>query len=310
MTQEHVQVLEDVVYVFFCYKQSRYLEKTLPAALNQTVWPSQLLILDDCSPDDSHKIILSLLEFAPKGLNIEYRHNKQNVGLVSQINSLRGQYQNKLIIVQAGDDIAMPSRVEETYEAWLKNGKPSLIIGGYDKISEQGDIIESFESIKQNKKPYTLENIINRKCAVDGCCAAFTSDVLNEFAPYNKDIINEDRINVLRAFLLNGIHHENKKWIQYRLGGISTFAKETREERYDNTVINAQRELQDLKMNLRDAESKNATKVVSAIKKRMCTAEFMASLSQSKSALYSEAICYFVKTLDYRTVLKVLRRLR
>ncbi len=94
------------------------------------------------------------------------------------------------------------------------------------------------------------------------------------------------------------------------MGGISTFAKETREERYDNTVINAQRELQDLKMNLRDAESKNATKVVSAIKKRMCTAEFMASLSQSKSALYSEAICYFVKTLDYRTVLKVLRRLR
>lgn len=310
MTQEHVQVLEDVVYVFFCYKQSSYLDKTLPAALHQTAWPSQLLVLDDCSPDDSHEKILSLLEFAPKGLNIEYSHNTQNVGLVSQINSLRGQYQNKLIIVQAGDDIAMPNRVEETYETWLKNGKPSLIIGGYDKISEQGDIIESFESIKQNKKPYTLENIINRKCAVDGCCAAFTSDVLNEFAPYNKDIINEDRINVLRAFLLNGIHHENKKWIQYRLGGISTFAKETREEKYNNTVINAQRELQDLKMNLRDAQSKNANEAVSAIKKRMRSAEFMASLPQSNFALYSEAICYLVKTLDYRTVLKVLRRLK
>ncbi|EGR2553837.1 glycosyltransferase [Vibrio alginolyticus] len=303
--QGQVRVLEDVVYVFFCYKQSSYLDKTLPAALHQTAWPSQLLVLDDCSPDDSHEKILSLLEFAPKGLNIEYRHNEHNIGLVSQINSLRGQYQDKLIIVQAGDDIAMPNRVEETYEAWLKNGKPSLIIGSYDKISEQGDIIEPFESIN-----YTLENIINRKCAVDGCCAAFTSDVLNEFAPYNKDIINEDRINVLRAFLLNGIHHENKKWIQYRLGGISTFAKETREERYNNTVINAQRELQDLKMNLRDAESKNATKVASAIKKRMCTAEFMASLPQSNFALYSEAICYLVKTLDYRTVLKVLRRLK
>ncbi|WP_233230893.1 glycosyltransferase [Vibrio alginolyticus] len=129
----------------------------------KTAWPSQLLVLDDCSPDDSHEKILSLLEFAPKGLNIEYRHNTQNVGLVSQINSLRGNTKNKLIIVQAGDDIAMPNRVEETYETWLKNGKPSLIIGSYDKISEQGNIIEPFESIKQNKKPYTLENIINRK---------------------------------------------------------------------------------------------------------------------------------------------------
>ncbi|EGR0931795.1 glycosyltransferase family 2 protein [Vibrio parahaemolyticus] len=308
--QDQVRVLEDVVYVFFCYKQSSYLDKTLPAALEQTAWPSQLLVLDDCSPDDSHEKILSLLEFAPKGLNIEYRHNTQNVGLVSQINSLRGQYQNKLIIVQAGDDIAMPNRVEETYETWLKNGKPSLIIGSYDKISEQGDIIEPFESIKQNKKPYTLENIINRKCAVDGCCAAFTSDVLNEFEPYNKDIINEDRINVLRAFLLNGIHHEHKKWIQYRLGGISTFSKETREEKYNNTVINAHRELQDLKMNLRDAESKNANEVVSAIKKRMRTAEFMSSIPSKKLALIFSSLHYFLETRDYHTAIKVIRRLK
>ncbi|MDF4932134.1 glycosyltransferase [Vibrio parahaemolyticus] len=308
--QDQVRVLEDVVYVFFCYKQSSYLDKTLPAALEQTAWPSQLLVLDDCSPDDSHEKILSLLEFAPKGLNIEYRHNKQNIGLVSQINSLRGQYQNKLIIVQAGDDIAMPNRTEETYETWLKNGKPSLIIGSYDKISEQGDVIEPFESIKQNKKPYTLENIINRKCAVDGCCAAFTSDVLNEFEPYNIDIINEDRINVLRAFLLNGIHHEHKKWIQYRLGGISTFAKETREEKYNNTVINALHELQDLKMNLRDAQSKNANEAVSAIKKRMRTAEFMSSIPSKKLDLIFSSLHYFLETRDYQTAIKVIRRLK
>ncbi len=308
--KDQVRVLEDVVYVFFCYKQSSYLDKTLPAALEQTAWPSLLLVLDDCSPDDSHEKILSLLEFAPKGLNIEYRHNKHNIGLVSQINSLRGLYQNKLIIVQAGDDIAMPNRIEETYETWLKNGKPSLIIGSYDKISEQGDVIEPFESIKQNKKPYTLENIINRKCAVDGCCAAFTSDVLNEFEPYNKDIINEDRINVLRAFLLNGIHHEHKKWIQYRLGGISTFAKETREEKYHNTVINAQRELQDLKMNLRDAQSKNANEAVSAIKKRMRTAEFMSSIPSKKLDLIYSSLHYFLETRDYQTAIKVIRRLK
>ncbi|EIK4806879.1 glycosyltransferase family 2 protein [Vibrio parahaemolyticus] len=308
--QDQVRVLEDVVYVFFCYKQSSYLDKTLPAALEQTAWPSQLLVLDDCSPDDSHEKILSLLEFAPKGLNIEYRHNKQNIGLVSQINSLRGQYQNKLIIVQAGDDIAMPNRIEETYETWLKNGKPSLIIGSYDKISEQGDVIEPFESIKQNKKPYTLENIINRKCAVDGCCAAFTSDVLNEFEPYNKDIINEDRINVLRAFLLNGIHHENKKWIQYRLGGISTFSKETREEKYNNTVINAQRERQDLQMNLLDAQSKEAHDVVAAVKRRMRAAECMASLPKTKGAKYWHVIKYLFTSGDFSTAGKILRRMK
>lgn len=72
--QDQVRVLEDVVYVFFCYKQSSYLDKTLPAALEQTAWPSQLLVLDDCSPDDSHEKILSLLEFAPK---VKYRISPQ-----------------------------------------------------------------------------------------------------------------------------------------------------------------------------------------------------------------------------------------
>ena len=310
MARDNTPVLEEVVYAFFCYKQSGYLEQTLSSVLQQTVWPSKLLILDDCSPDDSHEKILSILESAPEGLNIEYRHNEKNIGLVSQLNSLRGQYEGKLIIGQAGDDVAMPTRIEETYRAWLDNGKPSLIIGSYDKISEQGDIIEAFESIKQNKKPYTLENILNRKCAVDGCCAAFTSNILDEFDPYHKDIINEDRINVLRAFLLNGVHHEPKRWIQYRLGGISTFAKETRKDKYDNTVINAQRELQDLKMNLRDAQCKGSHHVAEMVKKRMVVAEFMASIPSEPLALYQSALRYFLKTRDHRTALKVLRRLK
>ncbi|MDG3394525.1 glycosyltransferase family 2 protein, partial [Vibrio parahaemolyticus] len=114
----------------------------------------------------------------------------------------------------------------------------------------------------------------------------------------------------LRAFLLNGIHHEHKKWIQYRLGGISTFSKETREEKYNNTVINAHRELQDLKMNLRDAESKNANEVVSAIKKRMRTAEFMSSIPSKKLALIFSSLHYFLETRDYHTAIKVIRRLK
>ncbi|KJR36124.1 glycosyl transferase family 2 [Vibrio navarrensis] len=308
--QNNVKVLEDVVYVFFCYKQSIYLDQTLPSALNQTVWPSQLLILDDCSPDDSHEKILGILESAPKGLKIDYRHNEKNIGLVSQINSLRGRYKSKLLIVQAGDDIALPYRIEETYEAWIKNGKPSLIIGSYDVISEQGEIVTPFELINPNRKPYTLKNIINRKCIVDGCCAAFTSDVIDEFEPYRKDIINEDRINVLRAFLLNGIHYEHKKWIQYRLGGISTFATETREQKYQNTVINAQRERQDLSMNLLDAQRKNANDVVAAIKKRILAAEFMANVPFTHSKLYLSIFGYLVKTGNYKVALKVLRRLK
>ncbi|WP_322803470.1 glycosyltransferase [Vibrio alfacsensis] len=310
MIHERMRILDDVVYVFFCYKQSGYLEQTLTSALQQTIWPSTLLILDDCSPDDSHEKILSILKSAPKELNIEYRHNEKNVGLVSQINSLRGRFQNKLIIVQAGDDIAYPERIKETYQSWLDNGKPSLVVGSYDKISQDGQLIKPFDASDVKQKPYSLKNIISRKCPVNGCCAAFTSDVIEQFEPYHADIIHEDSINVLRAYLLNGIHYEHKSWIQYRDGGISSFSKRNFEEKRNYTVVHAERELRDLKMNFIDAQSKAATEVIKALRKRMLAVEFMASLPKTKVAIYCHAIRYLLRTGDFAITGKVLRRMK
>ena len=310
MRKGNVKILDDVVYVLFCYKQEEYIRESLRSIFNQTAWPGLVLVLDDCSPDKSHDLILQEIDAAPEGLNVEYRHNEKNIGLVSQINSLRGKFSEKLIIVQAGDDIAYPERVEQTYSAWVNNNKPSLIIGGFERISECGEVIESFKSEGVSIKPYSLDNIINRKCIVNGCCAAYSAEILDLFEPYDFGLINEDRINVIRAFLLNGIHYEHKLWLKYRVGGVSDFIKTTYEDKYRNIVVNAERELKDLEMNLVDVNSKPNAQVVSAIEKRVKIAKFMMGIPYNKSKLYTYTLTYLLKTGDFYNTVKIIRRLQ
>jgi glycosyltransferase involved in cell wall biosynthesis len=239
-------VLEDVVFVFLVYKQSQYLRTTLPSAINQTQYPGLLLVMDDASPDDSAKVIEQILADAPKGLNVQFEHNQENIGLIAQLNKLVNRFENKLIVLQAGDDESYPNRLEETYKAWVEQGKPSLVLANYDGMNELGQVIEPFDHKKPQKK-YTLDRLIARRAMVYGCCAAFDSDLINFFGDIPVNVINEDRINAFRAWFRNGICYIHKPLLRYRLeGGVSHFSLRTKADRIYKSMTEFQRELIDL----------------------------------------------------------------
>jgi len=247
-------VLDEVVSVFLAYRQSRYLDKTLTSAMNQTVFPSKLIVMDDASPDDSDQVFQRILKNAPVGLNIDYQRNDKNIGLIAQLNKLVNAYDDKLIVLQAGDDESYPNRLEETYRAWIQNGKPSLVLANYDGINEAGDVVEPFAD-KKPQKPYTLERLINRRAMVYGCCAAIHSDLFNFYGTIPTNVVNEDRVNAFRAYFRHGIHYIHKPLLRYRLeGGISSFSKTTRDERLQKLKTEARRESADIECHLKDLQ--------------------------------------------------------
>ncbi len=249
------KVLDDVIYVFLAYRQSQYLPKTLTSAMQQTVFPSRLIIMDDASPDESDEVIKQLMKEAPDGLNIDYQRNEKNIGLIAQLNKLVGKFQKKLIIIQAGDDEAYPNRVEVTYEAWVNNGKPSLVLANYDGIDLTGNVVEPFEG-KKPQKPYSLKRLINRRAMVFGCCAAVDSELFNTFGPIPSTVINEDRVNAFRAMLINGIHYIHQPLLRYRIeGGVSAFKTETVQQRLSKLKVEAEREARDLMCHVEDLKT-------------------------------------------------------
>lgn len=248
-------VLEDVVFVFLVYKQSQYLRTTLPSAINQTQYPGLLLVMDDASPDDSAKVIQQILADAPKDLNVQFEHNQENIGLIAQLNKLVNRFENKLIVLQAGDDESYPNRLEETYKAWIEQGKPSLVLANYDCIDDDGCITKHFDPGSKPQR-YTLKRLLRRRAMVFGCCAAFDSDLMSHYGPISTNVINEDRVNAFRAFYRKGIHYIHKPLLRYRSeAGISAFDKRTSTQRREKLRIESSRELADLNNHLADLSS-------------------------------------------------------
>jgi len=305
---QNIKILDDVIFVFLTYNQEGYIPATLSSVFNQTCFPSKLLIMDDASPDNSDRVIRALIAKAPKKLNIEYIHNTENVGLVGQLNKLVDRFENKLIILQAGDDESYPNRIEETYNAWVSNQKPSLLLANYDRIDEQGSVLHQFDHNAKPKKTYSLKRIINRKALVYGCCAAFDSDLLNFFGKIPENVINEDRINVFRAYFRQGIVYLHKPLLRYRSEiGISTFSKKTKEDRFYKITQEAKRELSDIECHFSDLEKIGSNEARKLLLKRK---RFIVWLIQIKPTLsFFEIIKACIKGVSFTKAWKVYKKI-
>ncbi len=90
-----------------CYNNTPYVAEAIESMLNQTFTDFELIVLDDCSSDNSAEVIKG---FADK--RIVYHRNGQNLGLANNLNIglrlARGQY----IARMDSDDISLPERLQ------------------------------------------------------------------------------------------------------------------------------------------------------------------------------------------------------
>lgn len=90
-----------------CYNNAPYVAEAIESMLNQTFTDFELIVLDDCSSDNSAEVIK---RFTDK--RIVYHCNEQNAGLANNLNiglqMARGEY----IARMDGDDVSLPERLQ------------------------------------------------------------------------------------------------------------------------------------------------------------------------------------------------------
>ncbi|EPM3973910.1 TPA: glycosyltransferase [Vibrio vulnificus] len=263
-----METLDDVVAVIFTYKQQEYIEDSIRSMFEQSVFARKLIIIDDCSPDETQKVICEVVADKPEDLEVELRFSPQNLGLIGQINALKGEFEeNTLLIFLAGDDIALPTRTEKLYKRWIKEGRPHVINSSYIDMIDKNELL-SLHSVA-NSKPRTIENIIDRKIGLGGCTQVISSSVLNDFPAMSKSIFAEDRVFILRGFLLGGLSVEDEPLLHYRVNvGISNTARNNEREILESERGYLLKELGDLSQNLVDAKHVSNGKVVALLEKR------------------------------------------
>lgn len=118
-----------------CYNASAFIEHTIESVLAQTYTNWEMLIVDDCSKDNSAEIIK---KYAEKDSRIKYFKTERPSGSPTRprniaIENASGRY----IAFLDSDDIWLPTKLEEQVPLF-HDEQTAVAYSNYEKISEEG----------------------------------------------------------------------------------------------------------------------------------------------------------------------------
>jgi len=105
------------------YNSALYIKDAINSILNQTIQDFEIIIIDDCSADDT----LAIIE-AYKDARIRIIKKNKNKGLIDSLNIGFEEAKGKYIARMDGDDISLPDRFEKQLEV-LENNSDIKVCG-------------------------------------------------------------------------------------------------------------------------------------------------------------------------------------
>lgn len=115
------------------YNTAQYIRESIQSVLNQTYHNWELVIVDDCSTDNSDEVVASI-----KDDRIKYIKNEKNSGAAISRNRALREAKGKWIAFLDSDDLWMPEKLEKQIEFMEKNGY-SVSYTNYEEIDVDGN---------------------------------------------------------------------------------------------------------------------------------------------------------------------------
>jgi glycosyltransferase involved in cell wall biosynthesis len=195
------------------YNGENYLHHQIFSILNQLKSSDELIVVDDCSQDDSVKLIEA---FNDSRIHIFKNHH--NLGVIKSFERCLGESNGDLIFLSDQDDIWLPGKVERFRKIFIAKPEFTLISSDAQIIDGEGNLIsESFFSTRGDFTANPLLNLIQNKHL--GCTLAFQRKMLKFYLPFPSDTPMHD----IWIGLVNGIYGKayflDESLIQYRRHG-------------------------------------------------------------------------------------------
>jgi len=166
------------------YNGHRFVEQAIDSVLSQTYENFELLVVDDCSNDDSVSLIKHKAQSDSRIRVIALEHNAgvanaRNVG----IREAKGEY----IALLDNDDLWTEDKLERQLALAQKGA--DIVYCSYDFIDEQNNSI---------KKPFVVPQQTNfdkmLASSVISCSTSFIKSKLMRAHPFNPDFYHEDYV--------------------------------------------------------------------------------------------------------------------
>ena len=129
------------------YNHSAYLPRALQALINEP-YPTEIIVLDDCSTDDSVAIIES---FVPKDPRLRLVRNEKNIGVNASVTRLCEMAASEYVCSTAADDRLLPTMLDRSMRLLAQYPQAGL-------CSTMSYVIDAATEERTNIAP--VENIV------------------------------------------------------------------------------------------------------------------------------------------------------
>jgi teichuronic acid biosynthesis glycosyltransferase TuaG len=140
------------------YNCEKLISETINCVLNQTYKNWEMLLVDDCSTDDSARIVK---EFSKKDSRVKYIKLEKNSGAAVARNTALENSNGRFIAYLDSDDLWKSDKLEKQVDFMLKNNY-AFTCTDYEKIDENGKSLNKVIKIpkKVNYNLYLRNTII------------------------------------------------------------------------------------------------------------------------------------------------------
>jgi glycosyltransferase involved in cell wall biosynthesis len=215
--KELISKLYNISVCIATYNGANFIEKQLVSIFNQTLKPYEIIICDDCSTDNTIKIIE---KYSDKNIKL-YKNNSQ-LGVIKNFEKAISICKGDYIALSDQDDIWNKNKLQiqmsEIINEEIKKGKdfPILCVHDLSLIFENNTLIEESLWEKLGNNPWIPNNNILFTNKYYGCTMLFNKALKDAILPFPTTLPMHDHWIALNAYVLGEIVTIKKPLIYYR----------------------------------------------------------------------------------------------
>lgn len=160
------------------YNGEKYMKESIDSVINQTYENWELLILDDCSTDNT---ALIAAEYVEKDSRIKYFKNENNLRLPRNLNKGFSLATGDFLTWTSDDNRYRPTALEKLHQK-LVDEKTDFVFASCRIINENGEEIEYFSVNENSRKQIVGNNSVN-------ACFMYTRKAYETVGDYDPELV-------------------------------------------------------------------------------------------------------------------------
>lgn len=197
------------------YNGEKYIKEQITSILHQSKAIDEIIVVDDCSSDNTVKLITAMEE--PR---ISMYQNENNLGYVKNFEKAVKLCSSDVIFLCDQDDIWKPEKVELSLEVFEHQPQVSFLYSDAEVVDSEGRVISrslfgnpetSSMKLDVTRDPLAVFNNTNIK----GCLSAVRSGFAAKVVPFSEQWGHDHWIAVL-AYLSENMKYLDVPLVSYR----------------------------------------------------------------------------------------------